>query len=305
MDVQTVESTPDTAGATAVQDGQAALVGNGTPENTSGQASPQGQSATAEESFTGVDPKTLTPEMQAVYKSLQSDYTKKTQAIAEERKRLPDLEQKAKSYDQLTSDQRVKDYLAGLSRGERSDFREQKAEAEKRLGEKISDADFAKAFESKDNFLDLLQRVVEDKRAGDQKEIAELKQEVTLNKVADIIASVETELDKTTKQLVRPDFQSLEEDKLISGYLHVNPAQTLKEYRERTIEAYNWAKSVSSKYYEKGKAEALKIVQTKSQNSSEPPTVTSKGAYTGPDPKKVDVSEAVALARKGIRVPHN
>lgn len=39
-----------------------------------------------EESFTGIDPSVLGEDMQAVYKSMQADYTRKTQEIAEARK---------------------------------------------------------------------------------------------------------------------------------------------------------------------------------------------------------------------------
>lgn len=282
--------------------GQATTSSNGTPENTGGQAL---GSASSEETFTQVDPKTLSPELQGHYKALQADYTRKTQALAEERKRNVEFEKKAKSYDELTNDQRVKDYLAGLSRGERAEFREQKAEAEKRLGEKIGDEEFAKAFESKDNFLSLLERVVEDKRSKDQKKIETLEQKVGTRDAMDVVDFVASEIDAETKQPLRPDFYSLDEDRLISGYLQVNPAKTPSEYKDRVTEAYNWAKQISAKYYEKGKAEALKIIQTKAAGSTEPPTVTANGAYTGPDPKTVDVAEAVAMARKKIRVPHN
>lgn len=39
-----------------------------------------------EESYTRIDPKTLPPELQAMHKSLLRDYTKKTQALAKQRK---------------------------------------------------------------------------------------------------------------------------------------------------------------------------------------------------------------------------
>lgn len=45
------------------------------------------QTATpAEENFSNVDPNQLPPELQAIYKSLQGDYTRKTQELAEQRK---------------------------------------------------------------------------------------------------------------------------------------------------------------------------------------------------------------------------
>lgn len=294
-----------TAVAPAPITGQGSATVTGTPENTVGQASAGAQGAPKEESFTAVDPTKLSPELQAHYKSMQSDYTKKTQAIAEQQKRFADIEKKAQNYDNLTRDQRFKEYWTGLSRTEKADFKEQKAEAEKRLGERITDEEFGKAFESKDTFLTFLEKISNEVRAKDQKKIESLEQKVGFNEASNVIESIATEMDKATNQPLRPDFYALDEDRLISGYLSVNPAKSPSEYRDKVTEAYNWAKSVSSKYYEKGKSEALKIIQTKASNSSEPPTVTAKGVYSGPDPKKVDVAEAVALARKGIRVPNS
>lgn len=41
-----------------------------------------------QDAFTKVDPNTLAPELQEIYKSLQADYTRKTQEVAEQRKRF-------------------------------------------------------------------------------------------------------------------------------------------------------------------------------------------------------------------------
>jgi hypothetical protein len=78
--------------------GQSAPVVSETPSQ-SGQATTQVQSAPAEESFSNIDPKTLPPELQAVYKNLQADYTKKSQSNADVRK-------KAEQFDQISKDQR-------------------------------------------------------------------------------------------------------------------------------------------------------------------------------------------------------
>lgn len=51
------------------------------------------QGATEEDTFTSIDPSTLPPEALPFYKSLQGDYTRKTQALAEERKAYEQLEQ--------------------------------------------------------------------------------------------------------------------------------------------------------------------------------------------------------------------
>lgn len=59
------------------------------------QATPQGnetpEAATAPDSFTNLDPNTLPPEVQPYYKSMQADFTRKTQEIAEQRKQFESL----------------------------------------------------------------------------------------------------------------------------------------------------------------------------------------------------------------------
>lgn len=278
--------------------GQSVPVSTGTSTQT-GQAATQAQSAPEADSFSSVDPKTLPPELQAVYKSMQADYTKKLQPIA-------DMRKKANAYDQVSKDQRFIDYWSGLSKAQKAEVREQKAEVEKKLGEKISDEEFTKAFNSKDDFLSLLERVVQDRSEKSQKKIEKLEQQLSVKDAADTVESYASEVGKDGKP-VRPDFYSLDEDHLITGFLSVNPPEnTSREaYISKLNEAYGWAKQVSQKYYEKGKAEALQIIQKKAASSTEPPTQAAKGAYTGPNPKGMTVREAMELAKKGIRVPRD
>lgn len=264
-----------------------------------GPAATQAQSAPAEESFSSIDPKTLPPELQAVYKNMQADFTKKTMSIADVRK-------KADAYDAVSKDQRFVDYWKGLNREQKADFKEQKAEAEKRLGEKISDEEFTKAFNSKDDFLSFLEKVVQDRSEKSQKKIEKLEQQLSVKEAQDVVESFATEKGKDGNP-VRPDFYSLDEDQLITGYLNVNPPKSTsqEDYISRLNDAYGWAKAVSQKYYEKGKSEALQIVQKKVATSTEPPTQAAKGAYTGPDPKTLTAGQALEMAKKGQRVPRN
>ncbi len=266
-----------------------------------GQASGQEQSAPAEDTFSSIDPNTLPPELKAIYKNLQSDYTKKLQPVAELRK-------KAEAYDKASSDPRFVAYWKGLSQSQKSNFQEQKAEAEKTLGQKIPDERFQKAFETKDGFLELLAEVAKEVSSKDSKKIEELEQYKAVNETNSLVAQFSTEVGKDGKPL-RPDFDSLEEDKLISGYLQLtadnaNPLSK-EEYVQKLHEAYAWAQALSQKYTEKGRQEALTRIQQKVASSSEPPTQAAKGAYTGPDPKKITPSEAFQLAKKGIRVPRD
>lgn len=291
-----VVSQPEGTPAAASQ-GQVATSPQGTPSQ-SGSATPQAQSAPTTDTFSNIDPKTLPPELQDIYKNLQADYTKKTQSIAEVRK-------KAESFDKLSQDQEISAYLRGMDRAQKASFKEQKQEAEKRLGEKISDEDMVKAFQTKDGFLDLIAKVVDDRTTKSQKEIDDLKSYRSQNEAMNIVESFANEVDKESGKPIRPDFYKLDEDGLINGFLRVNPpeGQTNEAYRARLNEGYAWAKSVTQKYYELGKSEALQVVQKKVATSTQPPTHAAKGSYEGPDPKKLSPREAMEYAKKGIRIP--
>ncbi len=268
-----------------------------------GTASPNGSDAAgaapSEESFYSGDPSSLPPELKQAYTNMLKDYKQKTASIADVRK-------KAQAFDQVSSRSDFKSWWEGASKAQKADFKEQKEEAEKRLGEKISDDEFTKAFQSKDDFLSFLEKVVQYRSEKSQKMIQSLEQKLSVKEAQDVVESFATEKGKDGSP-VRPDFYALDEDQLITGYLNVNPPENTSQqaYVAKLNEAYGWAKAVSQKYYEKGKAEALQIIQKKAAGSTEPPTTSSKGAYTGPDPKKMTVKEAMELAKKGIRVPRD
>lgn len=292
------EGNSATAVAEPATSGQPDTASVGTPDQN-GQAATQAQSAPAEESFTSIDPKTLTPELQALHKQLLGDYTKKTMSIADVRK-------KAEAYDKVASRSDFKDWWSGASVQQKAEYREQKQEAEKRLGEKISDQEFTKAFDSKEDFLSFMERLQQIGNEKSQKKIEKLEQQLSEKDAQDTVDSFATEVGQDGKP-VRPDFYSLDEDQLISGFLRINPAKdnSRDAYVERLNQAYAWSKAVSQKYYEKGRSEALQVIQKKAAASTEPPTQAAKGAYTGPDPKKMSVREAMDLAKKGIRVPRD
>lgn len=71
----------------------------------------QGTEPSVEDTFSTVDPNTLPPELQAIYKSLQADYTRKTQTLAEARRELEaygdpsEIEQAVQLYESLQNPQ--------------------------------------------------------------------------------------------------------------------------------------------------------------------------------------------------------
>jgi|SRR5882724_1285550 len=267
---------------------------SGTAPATGGEAT---ETAPSGESFYSGDVNSLSPELKQVYENMLKDYKSKTQAIAETRK-------KAEAFDQVRSRSDFNDWWTGATRQQKADFKEQKAEAEQTLGQKISDDEFSTAFQTKDGFLNLLAKVADDRRSKDQSKIEKLEQQLSVQAASNFVDSFATEQGQDGKAM-RPDFYKLDEDQLITGFLSVNPPdqKTPEAYRQRLNEAYGWAKAVSSKYYEAGKAEALKIIQQKAAASSQPPTNSVKGAWTGPDPKKITPGEALQMAKKGQRIP--
>jgi len=70
-----------------------------------------------EESFTDADPGSLTPAEQTRYKQMQADYTRKTQALAKERRELEIIRDKADAFDELASRPEFIDFL-GKSRNQ-------------------------------------------------------------------------------------------------------------------------------------------------------------------------------------------
>lgn len=292
----TTESNPATAVSEPATGGQAGAVDTGTQAGQNGSASGQGQSASVEEQFSNVDPKTLPPEMQGIYKNLQADYTKKTQSVAELRK-------KAEYYDQLAANQRVVEFVRGLDKPQAQAKQQQsEAAAAKKLAEVITPEEFQQAFTSQDKFLELLERAVKHTSEGSQKEISALKAQLSVKDAGDVVESFATQM--KDGQMVRPDFYALDEDGLITGYLTVNQPEEASEksYMSKLNEAYSWAKQTTQKYYEKGRQDALARIQQKAATSTEMPTTAAKTKISASDAKKWSVSEAIERAKRGERV---
>lgn len=296
-DTAVASPTPETPAATPAST-QEPAGSTGTVQTNGSDAA---GAAPSEETFFSGDPNSLPPELKQAYTNMLKDYKSKTQSIADVRK-------KAEAFDKVSSRSDFKDWWSGASRQQKADFREQKAEVEKKLGEKITDERFQQAFQTKDGFLDLIAEVAKEMGGKSQKQIEQLEQKLSVKDAESYVDQFATEVGKDGKP-IRPDFYNLDEDRLITGYLQlsIDPSKGIgaDEYSQKLSEAYSWAKGLSQKYYEKGKAEALQIIQKKAAASTEPPTGAAKGAYTGSDPKKLSVREAMELAKKNIRVPRD
>lgn len=295
-DTAVMNPTPEAPAANPAPTQDPAPASSGTVQQNGSDAA---GAAPSEESFYSGDPNSLPPELQQAYKNMLKDYKMKTTSVA-------DMRKKAEAFDKVTSRSDFKDWWGNANKQQKAEFKDQKAEVEKTLGQKITDERFQKAFETKDGFLELIAEVAKEIGGKSQAEIQDLKKQVSLKESQDLTQSFATEVGKDGK-VIRPDFDDLEENSLISGYLAVNKPEngTAQAQLAKLNEAYSWAQSVSKKYFEKGKAEGLQIMQQKAATSTERPTQAAKGAYTGSDPKKLSASDAYQLAKKGIRVPRD
>lgn len=255
---------------------------NGIAEGQSGQVTEQAQGAPAEEQFTDLDPNTLSPELQATYKQLQAAFTKKTQGVAE-------LKKKAEIYDQLAADEEVLQFLDQRSR--RGQEATGKPEQQQPL---VTEEEYAEALSGPQGFANVFQKLL-------TKAIQPLQQKVREAEAADIIEEFAS--------AGHEDIYNLQEDELISIQLRLDPPRNEADYRKKVEEAYQRAKVLTDKYYQKGyekaKAEMSGVIQNKVNASSQPPTINPGKTYEGPDPKTLTGAEAFRLAKRGQRVPQN
>ena len=239
------------------------------------------QTAPDQDSFTHVDSKSLPPELKAKYDSMLSDYKKKTSELAQERREIETLRQKATTFDQISGDPAFVDYWNGLTKA-------QQAKAKEEAG--ISDQEFNQAFESKENFSKFIQKVTQGVSAENQQEITNLKADLMI---------------KDFKQR-NPDFDELNEDRVIEIQLRADPRSRTddpKQWQKALDEAIGNARIFRDKWIDKGRKEGLSRVNDKVNQSTNPPTASPEQLYPGGNPANLSVSEAIELARRGIKVP--
>lgn len=283
-------ATPSSTGPAAGSNGTASVPSNANSTNGA-------QAAPGTESFTSVDPSKLPPELKSAYDNMLRDYKNKTTSIAEQRKSFESSAKKAELFDQISSDPAFVDYWNGLNS-------KQKAQAVSDVSQnsnlKISPEEFAKAFESPENFLSLVDKVAERKMAGLQRKVQETESELIVTKASDFLKDFKS----------RPeykDFDKYDKNGFITYQIQVNPPERAdpRLWENALKRAYQNAERVYGEIYEDGRKTALARIQEKADLSTESPSNASAQIYPGGDPKKLTARDAVALAKKGIRVPRN
>lgn len=157
---------------------------------------------------------------------------------------------------------------------------------------RITDEDYNRAFENKESFESLLKKTAEPI-------VSELQE--TRRELADAKAGLFLKEFKAGHK----DFDELDSDGVITGYVQLNPPRTEREWETRLTEAYKYAEKLRSKWEDKGYKRGISRVQEKAAQSTEMPTGSPSQVYTGGDPVKITAKEAVELAMRGIRVPRS
>ena len=97
------------------------------------------------------------------------------------------------------------------------------------------------------------------------------------------------------------DFDELDKDSLITGYVQLNPPKSEREWSKTLDKAYAFAAELRNRWREEGKTEGLKRVGEKAGQSSMPPSSTAPNTFQG-DSKKLSVAEAIDMAKRGVKI---
>jgi hypothetical protein len=238
------------------------------------------QTAPAEDTFTSVDVKSLTPELKSKYDAMLTDYKKKTTEAAEIRKSSEAKLKQVEDYIQNPEFQRVYQSLNSA----------QKAEVRQDTG--ITEEEFNRAFENKENFAGFVQKVAKISSAQSQQEVTDLKASLMV---------------KDFRQ-THPDFEKLNKYQFITKQLQTDPrahGNDANQWNQALNDAYSNAQRVYNEIVEEGKRQGMERIQQKVAQSTEPPTNTPSSVNPFGDPKNWTTAQAIAAARQGYRVPAN
>jgi hypothetical protein len=238
------------------------------------------QTAPSEDTFTSIDVKSLSPELKSKYDAMLTDYKKKTTEAAQIRK---EAEERLKEVQGVVQDPRFVQAYSQLNSQQKSQVRED-------MG--ISDDEFNKAFESKDEFAKFVQKVARVSTSQSQQEIVDLKASLT---VKDFKAT-------------HADYDEINKYKFIEYQLRNDPrAQGTDpvQWQSALNDAYSNGKRVMDELIEKGRQAGLERIQQKVSQSTEPPTDMGSGESPTGDPRNWTTAEAIANAKRGIRAKIN
>jgi len=275
------------------------------------QVIPSGEGETpqppVDESFTEIDPNTLSAENQKAYKNMLTDYKRKTQAVADQRRSIEanqreaeELRQKASVYDQISSDEAFIDYWNSLpAQGGATPTGQPTAQQAQALG--LSDEDFNEALSSKEGFSKVLERTIKGHSEREKIRQDQLEADLRVQKANQFVRDFKSKPDYT-------DFDKYDKHKFITYQVALHrphPKSSEKDWDKLLNGAYSNAKNVYNDIYNEGYQAGIQRLKQKEGNLSETPTRGTGPVYQGGKPKEISTSEAFDLAKRGIRVPQD
>lgn len=260
------ENTPNPAASEAVSSPEGSTQAQGP------QATGQGEAA---ESFTNIDPKTLTPELRTVYDNMYRGFQEKNRGMAEVRKQASEYKEKADIYDELSRDDQFVSY-----------WNNPKAQKQPAATPEA---------ESVDNDPETEVRTLKN-------QVSDLQKSQQRNDTDRFIDSYAMETDKDGN-LLRPEFRKLTDNGLVPMFFAQDPSKTQKDRKIKLAKAYTRAVDFVNGIREEGRKAVLPEIQSKANQTVEEPSVATGASYSGPDPKKLTTREAFEMSKRGQFVP--
>lgn len=243
--------------------------------------------APTEDIFKGIDPKSLPPQLKAVYDSMLTDYRGKTAKISESiksevAKATESYKQKADQYDSIASQESFV-----------SKWNEYVKEQEKQSNQGGAQPGDPVLAEMKAKLDEMTQKI----------QISELSQ------ITDAFAEAKDE----KGQKIHHQFDELnhihigklqigdksEDFSLLRGCVELSQGANPSE---KLANGYKMAKAVYDGIFEAGKKAGMGRLAQKAQNGTQPPTNMSSDALTVTDKKPKNAREAMEMARRGQMV---
>lgn len=270
----------------------AVIPGSSVPASGNGTAQPNGeangQSASVEEMFGNVDPRTLPPQLKSVYDNMLRGFNEKTTKVAETvksqvAKELEPYKTKATTYDQLIQQ---KEFV----------------ERWNQYVEEVNQKSQQQNVDPNDPNAKLLKEVEQLKR-----EHAQTAAEVRTAKALDSINAFAEAVDDKGEKL-HPDFDkfsslSIGNHEKAGSYDLLRAAVELapgNSPAEKLDNGYKAAKEVYDKIFEEGVKSGKGQLFQKVKNGTTPPSNVAASKFVNERPK--DALEALQMARKGISV---
>lgn len=311
------ESIPATPDPQLVQDpgmippGTANQNGGDPADPQSGQAStqPDPNAPAPEETFTDVDPSKLDPQNREAYNNMLRDYKKKTTTLAEQRKQFEDAQKKAAVYDEISGDPAFVKYWNSLAQGQTPDtYQAPPPPPEPPLEQTITDEEYLDALSSKDKFLAFQKKVAMSTNKELQAKLQEYETGLKTTQ-STLRASKADQFVRDFK--ARPEYKDFDkydgtDFRFITYQIAAqkpSPKMSEREWDKMLKGAYSNADRAYKKIWREGYEAAQQNKNQQLSESSEPPTPSTGPVYEGGDPRGITPEQAVALGKRGIRVP--